>query len=114
MAEVSDPPSPDRAMLILANAVAEILGPRSKAFQHIMIAAGTKSGADRLRARTSFDILPGAQRQAVKGKAETTAAHAVHQQAVLRKVLRNLPQWRPDNIEWVWPRSGTPMASNQK
>jgi hypothetical protein len=101
-------------MLILANAVAEVVGPRSPVFQHIMIAAGTRKGEDHLRARASFDVLPGDTRGAVQGKAEVTA-HAVHQQAVLRKVLRNLPQWRPDNVEWVWPRGGAaPVASNQK
>jgi hypothetical protein len=100
-------------MLILANAVAEIVGPRSRAFQHIVVAATTHDDDDHQRARSVFDDLPGAQRSAVKGKAETTAV-AVHQQAVLRKVLRNLPRWRPDNVEWVWPRTSPPAASNQK
>jgi hypothetical protein len=95
---------PDKAMLILANAVAEVVGAESRAFQHLLIAAGSADGRDYSRARVEFDGLPRSQRSAVRGKAETTA-NAVRQQAVLRRVLRNLPAWRPDNVEWVWPRS---------
>ncbi len=94
---------PDKAMLILANAVAEVIGAESRAFQHLLIAASSDDGRDYSRARISFDGLPGAQRHAVRGKAETTAI-AVRQQAVLRRVLRNLPTRRPGNVEWVWPR----------
>ncbi len=108
-----DPQEPDRALLILANAVAEIVGPRSQVFHQIVVAASTRSDADGMRAQAEFDGLPGAQRRAVQGKAETTAI-AVRQQAVLRKVLRNLPRWRPDNVEWVWPSAGSLSASNQK
>lgn len=109
---------PDRAMLILASAVAEILGSGSIAFQRIVLAAGTRANDDRARARDAFDRLPGAQRRAVKGKAET-AAVAWRQRAVLRTVLKNLPQWRPENVEWVWPRSqpapaGSSIQDNKK
>jgi hypothetical protein len=97
------PSQPDKAMLILANAVAEVVGAESRAFQHLLMAASSSDGRDYSRAQTAFDGLPRAQRSAVKGKAETTAT-AVRQQAVLRRVLRNLPTWRPDQVEWVWPR----------
>jgi hypothetical protein len=112
---MSDPslPEPDRALLILANAVAEVVGPRSTVFQHILVAASTHTNDDHVRARAEFDGLPGSQRRAVKGKAETTAI-AVRQQSVLRKVLRNLPRWRPENVEWVWPSANKLSASNQK
>jgi hypothetical protein len=101
-------PNPDRAMLILANAVAEIVGPKSPAFQQLLLAAGSQAGGDHARARETFDNLPGAQRRAVQGKAETTAV-AVRQQNVLRGVLRNLPRWRPDNVEWIWPAGERPV-----
>jgi len=74
-------PNPDRAMLILANAVAEIVGSGSPVFQHIVLAAGSHARSDHARARETFDNLPGAQRLAVKGKAETTAT-AIRQQMV--------------------------------
>jgi hypothetical protein len=95
-------PASDRAMLILANAVAEIVGSGSPVFQHIVLAAGSHARSDHARARETFDNLPGAQRLAVKGKAETTAT-AIRQQMVLRGVLKNLPRWRPERSEWVWP-----------
>lgn len=101
------PHQPDRALLILASAVAEVIGSRSTAFQRLVLAAGSRARDDHSRAREAFDSLPGLQRRAVKGKAET-AAMAVRQRAVLRNVLKNLPQWRPDNVEWVWPRGGQP------
>ncbi len=106
---------PDKAMMILANAVAEVVGANSRAYQQIVVAAGSADRRDHVQARTTFDTLPGPQRRAVKGKAETTAT-ALRQQAVLRRVLRNLPSWRPDNVEWVWPRGGGPdgSAANRK
>lgn len=104
-------PAPDRAMLILANAVAEIVGAGSPVFQHIVLAAGSRARSDHARARETFDSLPGAQRRAVQGKAETTAT-AIRQQMVLRGVLKNLPRWRPERSEWVWPTGGRPSASN--
>ncbi len=107
------PAQPDKAMMILANAVAEVVGSNSRAFQQILVAAGSDDRRDLVQARTTFDGLPGAQRRAVKGKAETTAT-AMRQQAVLRRVLRNLPSWRPDNVEWVWPRIGPDSAANRK
>jgi hypothetical protein len=109
------PSQPDRAILILANAVAEIVGPESRAFQHLLVAAGSDDGRDYSRARNSFDVLPTAQRTAVKGKAEATAT-AVRQQTVLRRVLRNLPARRPEKSEWVWPRyvANTDNAANRK
>src|SRR5262245_21241526 len=97
------PSQPDRAILILANAVAEIVGPESRAFQHLLVAAGSDDGRDYSRARVSFDGLPTAQRHAVRGKAEATAT-AVRQEAVLRRVVRNLPTRRPEKTEWIWPR----------
>jgi hypothetical protein len=97
---------PDKAILILANAVAEIIGPESRAFQHLLVAAGSDDGRDYHLARSSFDGLPSAQRSAVKGKAEATAT-AVRQQSVLRRVLRNLPARKPEKTEWVWPRYTT-------
>ena len=105
---------PDKAMMILANAVSEVVGANSRAYQQIVVASGSADRRDYIQARASFDGLPGAQRRAVKGKAETTAT-ALRQQAVLRRVLRNLPSWRPDNVEWVWPRP-TPdgTAANRK
>lgn len=106
-------PNPDRAMLILANAVAEIVGPKSAAFQHLLLAAGSRTRTDHARARETFDNLPGAQRRAVQGKAETTAV-AVRQQTVLRGVLRNLPRWRPDNVEWVWPSGERPAPGSTR
>jgi hypothetical protein len=107
------PAQPDKAMMILANAVAEVVGANSRAFQQILVAAGSDDRRDFIQARTTFDGLPGQQRRAVKGKAETTAT-AMRQQAVLRRVLRNLPSWRPDNVEWVWPRVGPDSAANRK
>ncbi len=108
------PVQPDKAMMILANAVAEVVGANSRVFQQILVAAGSDDRRDHLQARVGFDGLPGSQRRAVKGKAETTAT-AMRQQAVLRRVLRNLPSWRPDNVEWVWPRSTPPgSAANRK
>lgn len=98
---------PDRAMLILASAVADVVGSASVAFQRIVLAAGTRARDDHARAREAFDSLPTTQRRQVKGKAET-AAVAVRRRAVLRNVLKNLPQWRPDNVEWVWPLGGRP------
>jgi len=100
-------PAPDRAMLILANAVAEIVGAGSPVFQHIVLAAGSQARGDHARARETFDSLPGAQRRAVQGKAETTAT-AIRQQMVLRGVLKNLPRWRPEKSEWVWPIGARP------
>jgi hypothetical protein len=105
---------PDKAMMILANAVSEVVGANSRAYQQIVVAAGSADRRDFVQARATFDGLSGVQRRAVKGKAETTAT-ALRQQAVLRRVLRNLPSWRPDNVEWVWPRP-TPdgAAANRK
>ncbi len=102
-------PTPDRAMLILANAVAEIVGSGSLVFQHIVLAAGSQARNDHLRAQETFDSLPGAQRRAVQGKAETTAT-AIRQQMVLRGVLKNLPRWRPEKSEWVWPIGNRPSS----
>lgn len=99
-----EPHQPDRALLILASAVADIVGSGSVAFQRLVLAAGTRAGADHGRARDAFDSLPGAQRRAVRCKAETTAL-AWRQRSVLRDVLKKLPQWRPDNVEWVWPQA---------
>ncbi len=110
MPDSQSSPAPDRAMLILANAVAEIIGPTSVAFQQLVVAAGTRARGDHVRARETFDRLPSAQRQAVKGKAEVTAA-SIRKQTVLRDVLRNLPRWRPDNVEWVWPAGTRPTPS---
>ncbi len=109
------PAQPDKAMMILANAVAEVVGANSRVFQQILVAAGSDDRRDFAQARLSFDGLPGQQRRAVKGKAETTAT-AMRQQAVLRRVLRNLPSWRPDNVEWVWPRASVnpESAANRK
>jgi hypothetical protein len=106
---------PDKAILILANAVAEVVGAESRAFQHLLVAAGSEDGRDYNRARMMFDGLPRADRSAVKGKAETTA-NAVRQQTVLRRVLRKLPTWRPDNVEYVWPRfvANTDSATGRK
>lgn len=104
---------PDKALMILANAVAEVIGANSRAYQQIVAAAGSADRREYIQARLTFDGLPGAQRRAVKGKAETTAT-ALRQQAVLRRVLRNLPSWRPDNVEWVWPRTGPDSAANRK
>ena len=109
----SAPPAPDRALLILANAVAEVVGSRSVAFQRIVLAAGTQARDDHARACEAFDSLPGAQRHQVKGRAET-AATAVRQRAVLRGVLKNLPRWRPDNVEWIWPLSSRPAATGDR
>ena len=106
-------PAPDRAMLILANAVAEIVGAGSPVFQHIVLAAGSQARGDHAKARQTFDSLPGAQRRAVQGKAETTAT-AIRQQMVLRGVLNNLPRWRPENSEWVWPIGTRPTPSNSR
>jgi len=106
-------PAPDRAMLILANAVAEIVGSTSPVFQHIVLAAGSQARSDHARARETFDSLPGAQRRAVQGKAETTAT-AIRQQMVLRGVLKNLPRWRPETTEWIWPLSSRPRPSNSR
>lgn len=97
------PSQPDKAILILANAVAEIVGPESRAFQHLLVAAGSDDGRDYSLACMSFDGLPRAHRSAVQGKAEATAT-AVRQQTVLRRVLRNLPPRRPEKVEWLWPR----------
>lgn len=106
-------PTPDRAMLILANAVAEIVGSGSPVFQHIVLAAGSHARSDHARARETFDNLPGAQRLAVKGKAETTAT-AIRQQMVLRGVLKNLPRWRPERSEWVWPIGTRPADPSNR
>jgi hypothetical protein len=106
-------PAPDRAMLILANAVAEIVGSGSAVFQHIVLAAGSQARSDHAKARETFDSLPSAQRRAVQGKAETTAT-AIRQQMVLRGVLKNLPRWRPENAEWVWPLATRPKPSNSR
>lgn len=109
------PPSshpPDRAMLILASAVADVVGSGSPAFQRIVLAAGTRTHHDHVRAREAFDRLPGAQRHQVKGKAET-AAVAMRQREVLRGVLKNLPRWRADNVEWVWPLGARPVPTDQ-
>jgi hypothetical protein len=109
------PSQPDKAILILAHAVAEIVGPESRAFQHLLVAAGSDDGRDYNRACVSFDGLPSAQRNAVRGKAEATAT-AVRQQTVLRRVLRNLPARRPEKSEWVWPRyiANTDSAATRK
>ena len=109
------PSHPDKAILILANAVAEVAGAESRAFQHLLVAAGSDDGRDYRRAQVTFDGLPRSQRSAVRTKAETTAT-AVRQQAVLRRVLRNLPTWRPEKVEWVWPRyvANTDTAANRK
>lgn len=106
------PHDPDRAMLILASAVADVVGSGSVAFQRIVLAAGTRTYDDHARAREAFDRLPGAQRHQVKGKAET-AAVAMRQRAVLRGVLKNLPRWRADNVEWVWPMGTRPVPTDQ-
>lgn len=108
------PHEPDRALLILASAVADVVGSKSAAFQRIVLAAGTRVRADHDRACEAFDSLPGTQRRQVKGKAET-AAVALRERAVLRNVLKNLPRYRPDtdNVEWVWPLAGRPAPGLQ-
>lgn len=108
------PHEPDRALLILASAVADVVGSKSVAFQRIVLAAGTRGRDDHNRACEAFDSLPGTQRRQVKGKAET-AAVALRRRTVLRNVLKNLPSYQPDtdNVEWVWPLAGRDTLMRQ-
>src|SRR5258708_15811243 len=100
------PAQPDKAMMILANAVAEVVGANSRAFQQILVAAGSDERRDFIQARSTFDGLPGSQRRAVKGKADRTAT-PLRQMSVFPRALPTPLPRLPTN-----PQSNLPPSQH--